>query len=138
LKNAKTWQVIGFEYTQNWGKKYGLHFSTWHAQRPDISFIWGCYILSISRPQKRILYPISITAKKRIWIYILYPFVKIFASIFTFSEQQKATPGSTAAHKSSIFNQIELKPWSISSAARKWQITAEMAETAVLKENSCL
>jgi hypothetical protein len=70
----------------------------------------------------------------------IYPisFVKNFASIVTVSEQQKARPGSTAAHKSSTFYWIELKPWSISSTARKWQITAEMAETAVLKEKSCL
>jgi hypothetical protein len=63
-----------------------------------------------------------------------YPisFVKNFASIVTVSEQQKARPGSTAAYKSSTFYRIELKPWSISGAARKWQITAEMAETAVL------
>jgi hypothetical protein len=42
----------------------------------------------------------------------IYPisFVKIFASIVTLSEQQKARPGSTAAHKSSIFYRIELKP----------------------------
>jgi hypothetical protein len=70
----------------------------------------------------------------------IYPisFVKKFASIVTVSEQQKARPGSTAAHKTSTFYWIKLKPWSISSAARKWQITAEMAETAVLKEKSCL
>jgi hypothetical protein len=45
-------------------------------------------------------------------------------------------PGSIAAHKSSTFYWIKLKPWSISSAARKWQITAEMAEMAVLKKKS--
>jgi hypothetical protein len=69
----------------------------------------GYYILSITRP------------KKRIWIYILYPLSNFLP-----------------AHKSSTFYQIELKPWSISSAARKWQITAEIAETAVLKEKSFL
>jgi hypothetical protein len=70
----------------------------------------------------------------------IYPisFVKKFTSIVTVSEQQKARPGSTAAHKSSTFYWIELKPRSISSAARKWQITAEMAETAVLKETQNL
>jgi hypothetical protein len=97
----------------------------------------GYYILSISRPQKRILYPIHIQApKKDMDIYI--SFVKIFASIVTVSEQQKARTGSNAAHKSSTFYWIELKPWSISSVARKWQITAEMAETAVVKEKYCL
>jgi hypothetical protein len=65
-------------------------------------------------------------------------FVNIFASIVTVSEQRKARPGSTAAHKSSTFYQIELKPRSISGPARKKQITAEMAETAVLKEKSCI
>jgi hypothetical protein len=70
------------------------------AQRPDISFIWGYYILSISCPQKRILNPIHIQAPKK---------------------------------------DIDIYPISfVSSAARKWQITAEMAETAVLKEKSCL
>jgi hypothetical protein len=70
----------------------------------------------------------------------IYPisFVKKFASIVTVSELQKTRPGSTAAHKSSTFYWIKLKPRSISSAARKWQIPAEMAETAVLKEKSCL
>jgi hypothetical protein len=40
----------------------------------------------------------------------IYPisFVKLFASIVTVSEQQK--PGSTAAHQSSTFYPIELKP----------------------------
>jgi hypothetical protein len=98
----------------------------------------------------RILYPIHIQAPKKDIISYPYPgpkkdidiypitFVKKFASIVTVSEQQKARPGSTAAHKSSTFYWIELKPWSISSAARKWQITAEMAETVVVKEKSCL
>jgi hypothetical protein len=38
----------------------------------------------------------------------IYPisFVKNFASIVTVSEQQKARPGSTAAHKSSTFYRI--------------------------------
>jgi hypothetical protein len=70
----------------------------------------------------RILYPIHIQAlkkdmisfhhhaKKRIWIYILYPLPKILPRIFTVSEQQKARPGSTEAHKSSTFYRIELKP----------------------------
>jgi hypothetical protein len=42
----------------------------------------------------------------------IYPisFVNIFASIVTVSEQQKARPGSTAAHKSSTFYWIELNP----------------------------
>jgi hypothetical protein len=57
----------------------------------------GYYILSLSRQKKDMdIYPIS--------------FVKIIASIVTDSEQQKARPGSTAAHKSSTFYQIELKP----------------------------
>jgi hypothetical protein len=70
----------------------------------------------------------------------MYPlsFVKNFASTFTVSEQRNARPGSTAAHKSSTFYRIELKLRSISGAARKWQITAEMAETAVLKDIFCL
>jgi hypothetical protein len=57
----------------------------------------GYYILSISRP------------KKRIWIYIK-SFVKNFASIVTVSEQQKARPDRAAAHKSSTFYRIKLKP----------------------------
>jgi hypothetical protein len=57
----------------------------------------GYYILSLSRQKKDMdIYPIS--------------FVNIFASIVTVSEQQKARPGSTAAHKSSTFYRIELKP----------------------------
>jgi hypothetical protein len=42
----------------------------------------------------------------------IYPisFVKNLASIVTVSKQQKARPGSTAAHKSSTFYWIELKP----------------------------
>jgi hypothetical protein len=57
----------------------------------------GYYILSLSRQKMDMdIYPIS--------------FVKIFASIVTVSEQQKARPGSTAAHKSSTFYRIELKP----------------------------
>jgi hypothetical protein len=66
------------------------------------------YILSISRPKKRILYPIT---KKDMDIY-LYPIslVKKIASIVTVSEQQKARPGSTAAHKPSTFYPIKLKP----------------------------
>jgi hypothetical protein len=104
-----------------------------YMQRPDIYFIWGYYILSISRPKKRILYPITITAKKG-YGYISYILCQKFACIVTVSEQQKARPGSTAVQKSSTNYRIELKPWSISRAARKWQITAEMAETAVLKE----
>jgi hypothetical protein len=41
--------------------------------------------------------------------HIVYPisFVKNFASIVTVSLQQKARPGSTAAHKSSTFYRIE-------------------------------
>jgi hypothetical protein len=62
----------------------------------------------------RILYPIHIQAPKKDIISYPYPgpkkgygyiypisFVKKFASIVTVSEQQKARPGSTAAHKSS-------------------------------------
>jgi hypothetical protein len=70
----------------------------------------------------RILYPIHVQdPKKDIISYHyhgqkkdmdIYPisFVKNFASIVTVSEQQKARPGSTAAHKSSTFDRIELKP----------------------------
>jgi hypothetical protein len=70
----------------------------------------------------RILYPIHIHAPKKDIISYPYPgpkkdmdiypisFVKKFASIVTVSEQQKARPGSTAAHKSSTFYWIELKP----------------------------
>jgi hypothetical protein len=70
----------------------------------------------------RILYPIHIQAPKNDIISYPYPcpkkdmdiypisFVKIFASIVIVSEQQKARPGSTAAHKSSTFYLIELKP----------------------------
>jgi hypothetical protein len=44
--------------------------------------------------------------------HIVYPisFVKKFASIVAVSEQQKARPGSTAAHKSSTNYRFELKP----------------------------
>jgi hypothetical protein len=70
----------------------------------------------------RILYPIHIQAPKKDIISYhyhskkkdmdIYPisFVKIFASIVTVSEQPKARPGITAAHKSSTFYRIELKP----------------------------
>jgi hypothetical protein len=70
----------------------------------------------------RIVYPIHIQAPKKDIISYPYPgpkkdmdiypisFVKIFASIVTVSEQQKARPGSSAAHKSSTFYWIELKP----------------------------
>jgi hypothetical protein len=88
-------------------------------------------MLSISRPQKRIwIYYMSLQYRNKSKSqltsptpaqlpavalsagHIVYPisFVKIFASIVTVSEQQKARPGSTAAHKSSTFYWIELKP----------------------------
>jgi hypothetical protein len=77
-------------------------------------------------PKKRILYTIHIQAQKKDMD--IYPISYIhYASIVTVSEQPKARPGSTAAHKSMTFYLIELTPWSISSAARKLQITAEMA-----------
>jgi hypothetical protein len=60
--------------------------------------------------QKRILYPIHIQAEKKDMDIYPISFVKFFASIVTVSEQQKARPGSTAAHKSSTFYQIELRP----------------------------
>jgi hypothetical protein len=75
--------------------------------------------------------------KKDMYIYPI-SFDKNFASIVTVSEQRKAIPGSTAAHKSLTFYQIELKSDISARTARKWQITAEMAETAVLKEKYCL
>jgi hypothetical protein len=65
-------------------------------------------------------------------------FVKRQHGIVTVSKQRKARPGSIAGHESSTFYQIELKPSSISCAARKWQLTAEMEEMALLKEKSCL
>jgi hypothetical protein len=42
-----------------------------------------------------------------------YPisFVKKFASIVTVSEQPKARPGSTAAHKSLTFYRMEVTPY---------------------------
>jgi hypothetical protein len=58
-------------------------------QRPDISIIWGYYILSISRPQKRILYPIHIQAQKSIWIYILYPLSKFLPALSQFLNNKK-------------------------------------------------
>jgi hypothetical protein len=67
-------------------------------------------VLSISRPKKRILYPIHIQAQKKDMDIYPISFVQIFDSIVTVSEQQKARPGSTAAHKSSTFYRIELKP----------------------------
>jgi hypothetical protein len=48
-----------------------LHCTLSH--RPDISFLGGYYIISISRPKKRILYPITITAKKTICMFIGCP-----------------------------------------------------------------
>jgi hypothetical protein len=60
--------------------------------------------------KKRILYPITITAKKKDMDIYPISFVKIFASIVTVSEQQKARPGSTAVHKSLTNYWIELKP----------------------------
>jgi hypothetical protein len=116
-----------------------------YTQRPDISFFWGYYILSISRPPKKILYPITITAKDM----DIYPisFVKNFVpkvikyicktpALSQFLNNEK--PGSTAAQESLNFYRIKLIPRSISGIARKWQITAEMAEMAVLKEKSSL
>jgi hypothetical protein len=70
----------------------------------------------------RILYPIHIQAPKKDIISYhyhvkkkdmdIYPisFVKNFASVVTVSEQQKARPGKTAAHKSSTFYWLKLKP----------------------------
>jgi hypothetical protein len=55
------------------------------------------------------------------------------ASIVTASQELKAKPGSTAAQESSTFYRIELKPQSISGAARKWQITAEMGRNGSAK-----
>jgi hypothetical protein len=92
-------------------------------QRPDISFFWGYYILFISRPKKESLS----RQKKDMYICISYILCQIFTSIVTVSEQRKARPGSTALHHAqppSTFYQNELKPRSISGAARKWQITA--------------
>jgi hypothetical protein len=112
LSKTDSWRWV-------WHDKEGLGTISAKEQRPDISFIWRYYILSISRPPKRILYPITITAKKKDMDIYPISFVKNFASIVTVSEQQKAQTGSTAAHKSSTFYRIELK--SISSTARKWQ-----------------
>jgi hypothetical protein len=70
----------------------------------------------------RILYPIHILAPKKDIISYPYPgpkkdmdiypisFVKNFASIVTVSEQQKARPGSTAANKSFLMDQIKTRP----------------------------
>jgi hypothetical protein len=57
-----------------------------------------------------ILYPIHIQAQKKDMDIFPISFVKIFASIVTVSEQQKARPGSTVTQKSSTFYRIELKP----------------------------
>jgi hypothetical protein len=70
-----------------------------------------------------ILYPIHIQAQKKDiisyhyhgkkgygYIFISYILSKKIASIVTVSEQQKARPGSTAAHKPSTFYPIKLKP----------------------------
>jgi hypothetical protein len=67
-----------------------------------ISFLTTLFMLLFDKPYH---------GKKRIWIYVVYPisFVKIFASIVTVSEQQKARPGSTAAHKSSTFYRDRIK-----------------------------
>jgi hypothetical protein len=83
--------------------RFAFHDYMGKNQRPDIS-------LSISRLQKRILYPIHIQAQKKDMDIYPISFVKFFASIVTVSEQQKARLGSTAAHKSSTFYWIELKP----------------------------
>jgi hypothetical protein len=70
----------------------------------------GHYILSISRPPKRILYPIHIQApkkdiisypypgpKKRIWIYILYPLSKFLPALSQFLNT--ALPGKAPPKK---------------------------------------
>jgi hypothetical protein len=50
----------------------------------------GKDIISYSNPgPKRILYPITITAKKRIWIYILYPLSKKIPALSQFLNNQK-------------------------------------------------
>jgi hypothetical protein len=61
----------------------------------------GYYILSLSHQKKGYGYN---------HIHISYILCQTIGSIVTVSEQQKARPGSTAAHKSSTFYRIELKP----------------------------
>jgi hypothetical protein len=55
----------------------------------------------------------------------IYPisFVNFFASIVTVSEQQKARPGSTAAHKSSTFLNPDLSAAQQGNgkSQQKWQ-----------------
>jgi hypothetical protein len=84
--------------------------ATTEKQRPDISFFWGYYILSISRPRKRILYPITITAKKG-YVYISYNKISnIFVKrqhCHSFWTKQSQTPW---AHESSTLYWIKLKP----------------------------
>jgi hypothetical protein len=76
--------------------------------------IKGYYILSLSRQ------------KKRIWIYILYPFVpkviKYICKTPALSQFLNNEKPDLLAHKSLTFYRIKLKPRSISGAARKWQI----------------
>jgi hypothetical protein len=46
------------------------------------------YPIHIQAPKKD-LYPITITAKKRIWIYILYPLSKILPALSQFLKNKK-------------------------------------------------
>jgi hypothetical protein len=79
------------------------------SEAGHILYLRILYPIHIQAP-KRILYPIYIKAQKKDMDIYPISFVKKFASIVTVSEQQKARPGSTAAHKSSTFYWIELKP----------------------------
>jgi hypothetical protein len=116
------------------GKPYYKNHGLWYTtEAGHILYLWILYPIHIQALKKDIISYHYHGNKKDMAIYPI-SFVIIFASIVTVSEQQKARPGSTAANNSSTFYWIELKPWSISSEARKWQITAEMAETAVLKD----
>jgi hypothetical protein len=77
--------------------------------------------------------------KKRIWIYVLYPLSKNLPALSQFLNNKK--PDLVALQHTIldfIPDRIKSLIYQQRSAARKWQITAEMAETAVLKEKYCL
>jgi hypothetical protein len=71
-------------------------------------------------------------------LYILYPLSKFLPALSQFLNHKK--PDLVKQHTSlRLFTGLNKNPdLSIYLSARKWQITVEMAETAVLKEKYCL
>jgi hypothetical protein len=93
---------------------------------------------AVARSTGHIVYPISFV---KIFVPKVIKYICKTPALSQFLNNEKPhlqVPGSTAAQESLNFYRIKLKPLSISGTARKWHITAEMAEMAVLKENSSL